>query len=1274
VLTAANTLADEDGMGAVTYQWQRDNVNIAGATGPTYRLVGDDNGKDIRVVASYTDSHSNQHSVTSATQSITAPTVTISGTAQEDEVLTAATPDFEGTITYEWYRDGVNTGSIQGPNNTNTYTLTQAEVGHVIFVKAVSHHDNTYDVQSTSTATVANVNDNPSGTVTFTGTSEVSNVLTAANTLADEDGMGAVTYQWQSSVANANDFSNITNATANTYTLLSSDANKDIRVNALYTDTPLNNAGTATVVSSASLSVTNPTITITGTVTEDQQLSVDLGTLQGTVTYQWQHKESGNFVDVVGATSATYTLDQTNVGKEMKVLVNTDVTGVNQLASGATIQVVNVNDSPTGAVTISGTSEVSNVLTAANTLADEDGPSPLVVTYQWQRDNVNIAGATNGTYVLVSADANKDITVVASYTDSHSNQHSVTSDTQSITAPTISISGTAQEDVELTASHGNMLGTIAYQWIAGEVDIAGATNQTFTPTQNEVGKTIKVRVTATNVPNANGEIIPYTSPATGQTINVNDSPTGAVTIDGTFEQGQTLTANTTNIADEDGLGAFSYQWKHSAANGQMTNISGATNSTYVLQSTDVGRKINVTVTYTDTPLNNTGTGESLTSVSTGATRVKQQVGSVTTSGGSANAAGTAEIANKWNTHNTSLNIVVPVVDDNSLVGGTIQPRIKVGNNAFENVGTAHTIVSGDKDAGSVSINVLEAAIEGATNYADTAVLSFNVVIVDADNFSTGDNLTSATTLTVDVTVPTVSSFVLSETSLRTGGAATVTLTFAEAVTNFSSADDITYDTNVGTLGTMSSTDGGQTWTGTFTPFSNIQDTTNILTLSTNYTDVAGNTGVGNTTANFEIDTGSGTQYPQNIDIPLIFDMSGNATVFGEDVVEDIVTNHMKLKYTASTSQSTNFINAFKNIYYTDSSVAGEANGVLFYKNFADSSDGGLGTIIQHLLFHSTAHQHAGTTKEENYGKDANNNYGIPIGSTQTSTSNHDGTASNQSTNYYSGSMIDNVGATFSKILIRVACAHLMGHPFSQAFIQENTVQADLLACDINGQVRSSFQFDDNGTSTGTTLKQVSTAVGAEHLKSDGRTNNVLQTIYEQLLRVNLAEHSLSDTSGNPPSSASSENYGILRELTFKAGNVITLYIRPRLFFKIDLLAGSGAGPNPSIQNALGNSVATNDGTGNPTATNNTMSTTQKIFNSIFSTNTGENAKFHKENSPEGFKWLAGRGTADAGDAALNQWQTNLKISDVQSELDDPTPGNRQAMLDGHIWKLDITLT
>ena len=69
------------------------------------------------------------------------------------------------------------------------------------------------------------------------------------------------------------------------------------------------------------------------------------------------------------------------------------------------------------------------------------------------------------------------------------------------------------------------------------------------------------------------------------------------------------------------------------------------------------------------------------------------------------------------------------------------------------------------------------------------------------------------------------------------------------------------------------------------------------------------------------------------------------------------------------------------------------------------------------------------------------------------------------------------------------------------------------------------------------------------------------------------------------------------------------------------------------------------------------------FNEIFSINGSSTA-------PDGYRWLAGRGSTDAN-PKFNQWQTNLtKTDDVNAQL---TAKGAHGMLDGHIWKIDIKL-
>ena len=85
--------------------------------------------------------------------------------------------------------------------------------------------------------------------------------------------------------------------------------------------------------------------------------------------------------------------------------------------------------------------------------------------------------------------------------------------------------------------------------------------------------------------------------------------TGAPTISGTAQVGQTLTADTSGISDADVLGnvTYSYQWL-----ADDTEIDGATSSTYTLQASDNGKVIKVRVTFND----DAGNEESLTSAAT----------------------------------------------------------------------------------------------------------------------------------------------------------------------------------------------------------------------------------------------------------------------------------------------------------------------------------------------------------------------------------------------------------------------------------------------------------------------------------------------------------------------------------------------------------------------------------------------------------------------------------------------------------------------------------
>ncbi|NVZ52365.1 DUF4347 domain-containing protein [Pseudomonas sp. B6002] len=110
------------------------------------------------------------------------------------------------------------------------------------------------------------------------------------------------------------------------------------------------------------------------------------------------------------------------------------------------------------------------------------------------------------------------------------------------------------------------------------------------------------------------------------------------------------------------------------------------------------------------------------------------------------------------------------------------------------------------------------------------------------------------TLNTAYVEPPTATIVMSDTALKIGETSLVTITFSRAVAGFTNADLTIAN---GTLTSVSSSDGGLTWTATFTPTNNITDSTNLITLdNTGVTAISdGVAGVGTTSSvNYAIDT------------------------------------------------------------------------------------------------------------------------------------------------------------------------------------------------------------------------------------------------------------------------------------------------------------------------------------------------------------------------------------------------------------------------------------
>ena len=80
-----------------------------------------------------------------------------------------------------------------------------------------------------------------------------------------------------------------------------------------------------------------------------------------------------------------------------------------------------------------------------------------------------------------------------------------------------------------------------------------------------------------------------------------EEPEGGPSIGGSIAVGETLTADTSTITDDDGASSptYTYQWARVDTAGTATDISTATGSTYEIVSADAGNRLRLTVSFTD---------------------------------------------------------------------------------------------------------------------------------------------------------------------------------------------------------------------------------------------------------------------------------------------------------------------------------------------------------------------------------------------------------------------------------------------------------------------------------------------------------------------------------------------------------------------------------------------------------------------------------------------------------------------------------------------------
>ena len=651
------------------------DTDIASATDSTYTLAASDEGKTIKVRVAFTDRGGYAESLTSAATATVAAAPNspatgvpvISGTAEVGNTLTADTSDIAdadglsgATFTYQWIANDGTADTDKQDATDSTYTLVAADEGKTIKMR-VSFTDDAGNVETlTSTATssvAARPNRAATGAPMISGTAHVGETLSADTSgIGDADGLTNVSYSYQWIRNDGSLDTDITDAADSSYTLVAADDGKTIKVRVSFTDDAgndesLNSAATATIAATPNSPATGAPA-VTGTAQVGETLTADTSGIADTdgltnvaYNYQWIANDGTADTDIQNATGPTYTLVSADEGKTIKVRVSftDDAANEETLTSTATeavsfaVQQQIANSPATGAPAVTGTAQVGKTLTADTTgIADTDGLTNVSFSYQWVANDgtvdTNITDATDSTCTLAADDVGKTIKVTVSFTDDAGNEETLTSsataavdaalNTPATGAP--AISGTAQVGETLTAdtsgisdADGLASATFAYQWLADDAELASATGGSYVLTTTEMDKTIKVRVSFTDdagneetlTSTATGTVSPAVQPQTA-----NSPATGVPAVTGTAQVGETLTADTSGIADDDGLVnvIYSYQWVANDG-GTDADISGETDATYMLVADDEGKTIKVKVTFTDDADNE----ETLTSAATG---------------------------------------------------------------------------------------------------------------------------------------------------------------------------------------------------------------------------------------------------------------------------------------------------------------------------------------------------------------------------------------------------------------------------------------------------------------------------------------------------------------------------------------------------------------------------------------------------------------------------------------------------------------------------------
>ena len=357
------------------------------------------------------------------------------------------------------------------------------------------------------------------------------------------------------------------------------------------------------------------------------------GASSGGFTYQWRRCDSAgnNCADIGGATASTYAVVNADVGSRLRVVVT---------ASNAAGQTPSAPSNATGVVTQAGvvnppSNTAPPVITlplsatvpmvgdfVSATAGSWSGSFPMTFTYQWSKcpadDPLNgpcfsIAGATSSFFTVPPSLYGMRFRVTVTATNSAGAAHQSSAATEIVSAikprltGTPPITGQLIVDQILSVDTGIWQGstpiTYAYEWrrcdpvgtLASCVAIPGANTNTYIPKVADIGFSLRVYLTATNVAGSGSGITNHTYPIIDKK-HFAPSARVAPSITGVAVEGGQLTAGTASF-DGDAPIATTVVWQRCDATGARCHtIASAAKTVYSPTLADVGSTLRLAVT------------------------------------------------------------------------------------------------------------------------------------------------------------------------------------------------------------------------------------------------------------------------------------------------------------------------------------------------------------------------------------------------------------------------------------------------------------------------------------------------------------------------------------------------------------------------------------------------------------------------------------------------------------------------------------------------------